>query len=137
MEHVSWLISICILSVFYFNVADDFKCDVWSLGVISYILLSGTPPFNGNCDKDVLAAVAKAKWHFSSQFVGVSEAAKDFISCCLTVSPEKRPTSSDLLEHAWFNILKEGKEEHTIPVEIVETPQVFAECLCGDGVHQT
>jgi len=38
------------------------KCDIWSIGVIMFILLTGNPPFNGNDDEEILFAVRKGKY---------------------------------------------------------------------------
>mmetsp|Transcript_1019 Transcript_1019/g.1302 ORF Transcript_1019/g.1302 Transcript_1019/m.1302 type:complete len:258 (-) Transcript_1019:724-1497(-) len=57
------------------------KCDIWSIGVIVYILLSGIPPFNGKDDQEIMKAVRKGKFSFSDKcWSGVSDQAKDFIS---------------------------------------------------------
>ncbi len=56
------------------------KCDVWSCGVIMYILLSGVPPFNGKDDEQILQAVKKGKISFRNlDFGNVSSEAINLI----------------------------------------------------------
>ena len=70
------------------------KCDIWSLGVIAFMLLSGTAPFNGATNNDIMAAVKKGEWKFSSPaWMDVSDEAKNFIKCLLTIDPNERPTA--------------------------------------------
>uniref|UniRef100_H3AGG2 Protein kinase domain-containing protein n=2 Tax=Latimeria chalumnae TaxID=7897 RepID=H3AGG2_LATCH len=58
-----------------------FTTDMWSIGVICYILLSGESPFQGNSDTETLANVTTAHWEFDEEmFADISENAKGFIS---------------------------------------------------------
>lgn len=80
----------------------DESCDIWSTGVILYILLSGVPPFYGNTDPEILDSVRKGVFSFNiPEFKGVSEQAKDLISKMLC-KPEKRLKASDVLKHPWM-----------------------------------
>lgn len=47
----------------------DEKCDIWSSGVIMYIILSGYPPFNGKTDFDIMNAVRKGTYNFNGIFI--------------------------------------------------------------------
>lgn len=63
----------------------DEKCDIWSCGVILYIILSGTPPFNGNSDAEIMKKVKAGKFSFDiPEFKNVSDKAKDLIAKLLT-----------------------------------------------------
>ncbi len=79
------------------------SCDIWSIGVITYILLCGYPPFYGDTDNQIFDAVRTAKFDFPSpDWDGISDSAKDFVSALLQRTPSNRPTAASALEHSWI-----------------------------------
>jgi calcium-dependent protein kinase len=81
----------------------DSKCDIWSIGVITYIVLSGIPPFNGPTDKDIMKKVKEAKYSFSDPvWAKISDECKDFIAKLLTKDKDKRPSAEEALKHKWL-----------------------------------
>ena len=81
----------------------DEKCDIWSCGIIMYILLCGYPPFNGEHDKEILAKIKLGKFSFpDEEWIDVSEGAKDLIRKLLTYKPEERPAAGQCLDHYWI-----------------------------------
>lgn len=80
----------------------DEKCDIWSAGVLLYILLCGYPPFYGNTDAQIQESVKKGKYDFeSSEWKGVNDGAKDLIKKCLVLA-QHRPTAEQVLGHPWM-----------------------------------
>jgi calcium/calmodulin-dependent protein kinase I len=80
--------------------------DIWAMGVISYILLSGFPPFYskdpGN-DKGVYEVIIKGEYSFPEPWwTTVSKNAKDFVSKCLILDPKQRMTATDALNHPFL-----------------------------------
>jgi len=89
----------------------DEKCDIWSAGVIFYILLCGYPPFNGETDKEIMEAVKKGEFDFpEEEWSVITEEGKDLIKKMLTYDPKKRLSASQVLAHPWFNTFK-GKNK--------------------------
>ena len=83
------------------------KCDIWSLGVILYILLCGKPPFNARTDEEIYNKVRIGKFAYSDpSWKSRSDHVKDLINKMLTYDPEKRISASDCLQHPW--IVKEA-----------------------------
>jgi len=81
----------------------DCACDVWSVGVIMYILLCGYPPFYGNSEKEIYDSVKKGSFNFpKSEWDVVSNEAKDLIKRLLEFNPKNRITAYAALQHKWF-----------------------------------
>lgn len=100
--------------------ADDAKCDVWSVGVIAFMLLSGASPFNGSTDAELFSAIRAAQFRFEDSLLNaVSAEAREFIRLCLTKRVSKRFTAADALKHRWFALLK------TQTVEVPPSPMLL------------
>ncbi|XP_031832192.1 calcium/calmodulin-dependent protein kinase I isoform X2 [Nomia melanderi] len=78
--------------------------DVWSIGVISYILLCGYPPFYDENDAVLFAQILKGEFEFDSPFWDdISDSAKDFIHKLICVNVEERYTCKQALAHPWIS----------------------------------
>jgi calcium-dependent protein kinase len=76
------------------------KCDIWSCGVIMYILLSGSPPFKGTCPKEIFKSVKSGIFNFKHErWNNVSKGAKDLITKLLEFDINKRYTAEEALNH--------------------------------------
>jgi len=77
--------------------------DIWSIGVITYVLLCGSPPFYGSEEKEVYMKILAADFKFfSPDWDTISKEAKSFITCLLVLIPGRRPTASQCLEAPWL-----------------------------------
>jgi len=90
----------------------DTSCDVWSIGVITYILLSAHIPFDGSNEQEIFQKIMSAEYSFPQNLFGtVSDTAKDFISKIFVVDPKKRLTATDCLKHPWIVDVKSHSAE--------------------------
>jgi len=79
------------------------SCDIWSIGVISYILLCGYPPFYGDSDTQIFESVRVGKFDFPSpEWDDISDSAKEFVISLLQKNPSSRPTAAQALTHKWL-----------------------------------
>nr|XP_046233018.1 myosin light chain kinase, smooth muscle-like [Scatophagus argus]XP_046233019.1 myosin light chain kinase, smooth muscle-like [Scatophagus argus] len=79
------------------------ETDMWSIGVICFILLSGESPFQGNSDAETFALVTKACYMFDQDsFEDISDQAKDFISSLLKKDRRCRLSCTEALAHPWM-----------------------------------
>lgn len=74
----------------------DSASDVWSIGVVTYILLCGYPPFNGSSDQEIHDATRRGRLHFQGNaWFNKSDDAMDFVKCLLRRDPRKRFTAKE------------------------------------------
>lgn len=94
------------------------KCDLWSIGVVLYVLLCGKPPFPGDSQKEIIENVISGIYHFEyTPFKYVSEEAKELIRRLLVIDVGERLSAADAYEYPW---IKNANENCT-------------DAICGDA----
>ena len=86
------------------------ECDVWSFGVIVYILLCGFPPFYEEELPALFDQILHARYDFPSPWWdNISKEAKDLVRAMLTVDPKKRITAEAAMTHPWIGKASDNK----------------------------
>lgn len=103
----------------------DAKCDIWSCGIITYVLLCGYTPFMGRDEQDLLQQIVSGRFDYPEEdWDDVSDAAKGLISLMLTTNLQVRPTAETLLEHTWLRD-HEKKTQGRLPKDLVSRLRSF------------
>ncbi|KAJ4979640.1 hypothetical protein NE237_010420 [Protea cynaroides] len=98
--------------------------DMWALGVILYILLSGDPPFQATSFKQKQKLILAGDFSFKNHtWTSISPSAKKLISSLLTVDPQKRPTAQELLLHPW--VIGDSAKQELMDAEIISRLHSF------------
>ncbi|XP_026827528.1 obscurin isoform X4 [Ooceraea biroi] len=100
------------------NEGVSYPADMWSVGIITYILLSGISPFRGANDRETLKRIREGKWDFDDRWRNISNEAQDFIRSLLVYNVESRMDVRTALAHPWFNYIDNlPPEPYRIPSE--------------------
>jgi serine/threonine protein kinase len=102
----------------------SFASDLWSVGIITYLLLSGVSPFRGQNDRETLQRIQMGDIDFDFElWQNISREAKHFVANLLVYKPEERMSVRQALSHPWLQILKQPG------IEISEQYQISTERL--------
>jgi len=94
-------------------------CDMWSVGVIVYMLLCGYPPFYADDLTELFVAIMSAKYEFGSpEWDDIEPQAKDLISGLLQTEPSDRMSAADVLEHPWITSTAKASDLSAVPAEL-------------------
>lgn len=113
----------------------DQKCDVWSMGVIAYMLLSSAMPFYGETVVEVAKKIQQGQWKFvGRKWKANSRECKAFIKRLLVQEPKDRPTATLAMEDLWFEKEKDFKEEEdelSLSTAVMDRVQATMQMFAG------
>ncbi|KAG1327689.1 putative Calcium/calmodulin-dependent serine/threonine-protein kinase 1 [Cocos nucifera] len=109
------------------------EADMWSIGVIAYILLCGSRPFWARTESGIFRAVLKAEPSFEeAPWPSLSNEAKDFVKRLLNKDYRKRMTASQALSHPWIR----DSQEIKIPLDIIIYKLIRA-YICSSSLRKS
>jgi len=97
---------------------------MWSLGVVTFFLLTGRPPFQGQGKFALVQKIKAGVPKLPGSWECISAMAKDFVMALLTVDVEKRLSAADALNHAW--IMKRKQHAAKIDLDVMKSLQSFS-----------
>ena len=110
------------------------QVDLWSIGVIVYILLCGFPPFYGDNDAQMFKKIKAGTYKFLAPYWDpISADAKDFVAKLLVVDPRKRMTAAEALNHRWL-----GRTSHASTKNLFDkaAPTTSGAAVVDDELQQ-
>ncbi|CAM9325608.1 unnamed protein product, partial [Ectocarpus fasciculatus] len=103
----------------------DYRCDIWSLGVVAYMLLTGSPPFNGANSDAIHQMIQKNEPDFTARkFPRASPLAIDFLSMMLQKDPNKRISLDEANRHPFVLQANSWSEGETLSSKNILSPDI-------------
>lgn len=103
------------------------ECDMWSLGVVLFMLLSGKSPWLADTEPAILSAVVNGKYVFvESDWVGISDSARDLVKKLLCIDPNTRLTATQALAHPWMKEKKSQQPLRAPEINVFESLKNFS-----------
>jgi serine/threonine protein kinase len=97
----------------------DRRVDTWAVGALTYILMTGRPPFPGSTEEQRNSNIKKNNPDYS-KLVGISKVAQDFIRKCLNSDIQKRPHIDEMLKHPWIEKIEEMDLSQEVQLDIAK-----------------
>lgn len=93
----------------------DFKCDIWSCGILLFVMLCGRFPFTGNSNTEIFENIKAGKiCRDSAEYKILSHEVKDFLDKLLIINPEERFTAYEALQHQWIKDTNANRNRENI-----------------------
>lgn len=103
-------------------------CDLWSCGVIAYILLCGYPPFPGKTKEEQLKSVLEGTYAFPDEdWSSVSDDAKDYIRHLLEKNPDERLSAEQAADHTWIQNISSQVRDCPLQAKLLENMRAFGD----------
>ncbi|CAB9514194.1 MAP kinase-activated protein kinase 2 (Fragment) [Seminavis robusta] len=113
------------------------KCDVWSIGVLAFMLLSSCFPFFGENDKEIATKIVGNQWDFwdDERWKGIGGDAKGFVKRILTLDAATRPSATNAMENGWFDSLRD-KDQNVLPISdaVMDRVQATIQTFAGYSI---
>lgn len=101
------------------NIPHDERCDLWSIGVIIYLLLVGYPPFASDSQAELFKQIRTCEWRFyEDDWQNISPDARELIQNLLVADPEQRWTANHALKCSWLQYDSDENKQTDLTVSI-------------------
>lgn len=98
-----WAGTVYTMSPQVLNGTYNYKADIWSIGVLAFLLLANEKPFKGKNKQVVMQNIKKVKYNFKAhEWECISQDAKDFVSSLLIYDADDRPSANEALQQPWL-----------------------------------